>query len=187
MRHHFKYCLLIFVLLLALCGCQNAAEMEWVFDLPEPNPALQAQPEVVSYPMTGVTERISILVPGEENMYGLLAEAEDYIGIPAEYKFVPWSEMSATFTAMAESGDFTDLFYGHQMISVYTYLDYGDEIALDMTDAISRCAPNYMAAIRENEVLSQVAFNGEYGEMFTFFQIMDGSSTPSYGPFIRGD
>jgi len=187
MRRYLKYFLPLLILLLALCGCQNAAEQEWIFDLPEPNPALEAQPEAVSYPLTDVTDSISILVPGDEAMYGLLDEAEDYIGIPAEYTFVPWNALSSTFTTMAESGDFTDLFYGHHMISVYTFLDYGDEIALDMTETISRCAPNYMAAIKENEVLSQVAFSGEYGEMFTFFQIMDGDGTPGYGPFIRGD
>ncbi len=187
MHHHMRSCLLLLALLLVLCGCQNAAEQEWIVEPPEPNPALEAQPELVSYPLTGVTDTISILVPGEEGIYGLLSQAEEYIGIPASYKFVPWGDMGAAFTQMAESGDFTDLFYGHQMISVYTFLDYGDEIALDMTDTISRCAPNYLAAIRENEVLSQVAFNGEYGEMFAFFQIMDGDGLPTYGPFIRGD
>lgn len=183
----YRKCFLLLILLLVLCGCQNAAEQEWIFDLPEANPVLEAQPEPVSYPMTDVSESISILLPGDGELCTLLSQAEEYIGIPAEYQFVPWGELSAQFTAMAESGDFTDLFYGHQMIGIYTYLDYGDEIALDMTEMISRCAPNYLAAIRDNEILSQVAFDGEYGEMYAFFQIADGDGLPDYGPFLRGD
>ena len=42
MRRYLKYFLPLLILLLALCGCQNAAEQEWIFDLPEPNPALEA-------------------------------------------------------------------------------------------------------------------------------------------------
>ena len=187
MRRCIKLCLLLPVLLLALCACRNAADMEWVLDLPEPNPALEAQPEAVSYPMAEVDQTISILVPGEEGMYEVLTRADEYIGIPAAYEFVPWSGLSGVFTTMAESGDFTDLFYGRQMISIYTYLDYGDEIALDMTDAISRCAPNYLAAIKANPILSQVAFDGEYGEMFSFYQLTQGEGSISYGPIIRAD
>ncbi len=174
------------LLLTALSGCQNAAQAEWVYQLPTPNDALTAQPTPVSYPMD-TTQTISILLPGADGMYPLLEQAGKLTGIDAEYHFASFREYSQTLTDMLNAGDLCDLFYGHQMIGIYTYLDYGDEIAMDLTDAVKRCAPNYLNAIRDDPVLSQTAFDGEYKEMFSFFQIQEGGGTLDFGPYVRGD
>lgn len=183
-----KYCAVcaLLVLLLLLCSCQNAAEAEWILSLPEENPALAAEPELVSYPIA-TTEAISIFMPGADGMYSLLEQAEHYTGISVEYHFAPINSYSGELITMLMAEDAPDLFYGRNGVGIYALLDYGDEPALDMTDAISRCAPNYMAAIKADPVLSQTAFDGEYGEMFAFYQIPEGTGTIDFGPYIRAD
>lgn len=181
-----KLLLIAAALLLCLCGCQNAAESEWVLDIPEPNAALSAQPEVVTYPME-TDETITALLPGAEGIYPLLERAQEYTGIQVEYTFAPYQSYSSTLATALSSGDMADMFYGYKGISIYTFLDYGDEIAMDLTDAVSRCAPNYLAAIREDPVMSHMAFDGTYHEMFYFYQIQQGDGLPGYGPYIRAD
>lgn len=184
-RKNVVFCLAVLLALLG-CACSNAATADWVLDLPQPNPALSAQPETVSYPIAS-QDTISILLPSAPEGCTLLGRAAELTGIEAEYQFVPMQDYAGALSQMMQTGDVPDLFYGKSMIGVYDYLDYGDEVALDMTEVISRCAPNYLAAIREDPVLSSTAFDGEYGEMFAFYQIRQGSGMSGYGPVIRQD
>lgn len=173
-------------ILLLCCACSNAATAEWVLDLPKPNPALSAQPETVSYPMAA-QDSVSVMLPSAPENCILLDHAAELTGIAAVYQFIPLQSYGEALTQMMQTGDVPDLFYGKASIGIYAYLDYGDEVALDMTEVISRCAPNYLAAIRDDPVLSSTAFDGEYGEMYAFYQIQQGSGMSSYGPLIRQD
>jgi len=186
MRKTMRILLPAVLLLLLLCGCKNAAEAEWILDMPKPNPTLSAQPEVVSYPMT-TTESINVMISGMEGMYPMLAQAEEYTGIHVNWQYASFQSYNDELMAAFASDDAPDMFYGYKWIGLYQFLDYGDEIAMDMTDAISRCAPNYLNEIKSNPVLTGTLFDGEYGEMFCFYQILEGSGTPTYGPYIRAD
>ena len=176
--------LLCLCALLALGGCANAANTEWVLDPPQPAAVLSAQPEAVSYPIDS-PERISVTIPAAD-VEGL-TRAEEYTGIGADFTVISPMGAAEAVKQMVDAQNFTDLFYGYGQIGIYTYLDYGDEIAMDLTELIGRCAPNYLAAIRDDPILSRTAMVGEYGEMYAFVQINEGSAAADYGPYIRAD
>jgi len=174
--------LLTIVLLSLFNGCTPKG---WQTEVPARAAVLDAQPELVSYPIEA-EERISIMLPGVAGQYELLRRAEELTGIAADYEFVPADRYGQEFVLRITGLLYPDLFYRNT--SIGEFLNFPDKnAATELSDLAAQFAPNYLAALQRDPQLARRVFEGNEGWLLSFFQLRSGPAQPEQGLFIRAD
>ena len=176
-------CLAI-LFLAALPGC-SVADMDWTFSPPTESDRIfdQASPTAVTYPLTDAAGLSMLLAAPEAGE--LLAASTDYTGIPLSVDFVSSDELNEQLEALLAAGDLPDLLYPYDETMSFTVRPGLAAAVLDLTDYVMDCAPNYLAAMGQNEILKDHLLDD--GEVNTFYQLSTGAAPTDYGPWIRSD
>ena len=177
--------LLLLAGMLALSGCGTVADQDWT-----PAPSTEsdwifdtAAPELVTYPLADTAE-LSMLM-ADTGAGELLAASTDYTGIRLSVEFVSLGELNERLEAMLAAQDLPDLLEPYDETMSFTVRPGLAAAVLDLTDYVMTCAPNYLAAMGQNEILKDHLLDD--GEINTFYQLSTGSAPTDYGPWIRQD